>query len=101
MTLDKIISKQPIIDTPTALALAEAPQEYEDRFTFHVETHVTVPDLADKWDKILRNMEQNKSVTGLIYADTGYGKTSSAASLWHYAEYSRLCCCLLPSCGRA
>jgi hypothetical protein len=86
MTLETIISKQPVIETPTARDLAAAPKEYAERFAFHVETHVTVADFADKWDRMLRNLEQSKSVTGLIYADTGYGKTSTAASLWQYAE---------------
>ncbi|MFN8469223.1 MAG: hypothetical protein U0X20_26950 [Caldilineaceae bacterium] len=86
MTLETIITKEPVIETPTARALAEEPKEYEARFTFHVNTHVTVADLADKWDRMLHNLEQRKSVTGLIYADTGYGKTSTAAALWQYAE---------------
>ena len=71
MTLETIISKQPVIETPTARDLAAAPKEYAERFAFHVETHVTVADFADKWDRMLRNLEQSKSVTGLIYADTG------------------------------
>lgn len=86
MSLETIITKQSVIETPTASDLAAAPQEYAERFAFHVETHVTVADLADKWDRMLRNLEQRKSVTGLIYADTGYGKTSTAAALWQYAE---------------
>lgn len=86
MPLETIISKQPVIDTPTARALAATPGEYAERFAFHVETHVTVADLADKWDQMLRNLGQRKSVTGLLYADTGYGKTSTAAALWKYAE---------------
>lgn len=86
MSLESIITKQPIIDTPSAAALAENPQHYDERFSFHVETHVSIADLADKWAKMIRNLEMKKSVTGLIYGDTGYGKTSTAASLWRYAE---------------
>ncbi len=86
MTLETIITKQPVIETPPARSLADSPKEYAERFAFHVQTHVTVADLGDKWERMLRNLEQRRSVTGLIYADTGYGKTSTAAALWHYAE---------------
>ncbi len=86
MSLETIISKQTIIGTPTARDLAADPKEYAKQFAFHVETHVTVADLADKWERILHNLDQRRSVTGLIYADTGYGKTSTAAALWKYAE---------------
>ena len=36
MSLETIIAKQPIIDTPTAQNLADNPQEYAERFKFHV-----------------------------------------------------------------
>ena len=42
--------------------------------------------MTDKWDAILKNILRGRSATGLIHADTGYGKTSTAASFWYYAE---------------
>ena len=86
MALEQIIQKQPVIDTPRASDLAASCGEYENRFQFHVSTHVAIADLVNKWDAMLRNLERGKSTTGLIYADTGYGKTSTMAALWHYAE---------------
>jgi len=86
MGLEQIIQKERVIGTPSALDLARDPEEYEKRFNFHVSTYVSIADLTDKWDAILRNLHQKKSSTGLIYSDTGYGKTSTSAALWHYAE---------------
>ena len=86
MALEDIIQKSPVVDTPSASDLAARPGEYENRFLFHVSTHVTIADMTDKWDAILKNLLRGHSATGLIHADTGYGKTSTAAALWHYVE---------------
>ena len=44
-------------------------------------------EIEGKWDAILDNLcNKRRSATGLIYADTGYGKTATGASLWEYAE---------------
>ena len=86
MALEDIIQKSPVVDTPSASDLATRPSECENRFQFHVSTHVTIADMTDKWDAILKNLLRGRSATGLIHADTGYGKTSTAAALWHYAE---------------
>lgn len=86
MGLEQIIQKSEVIDTPRARDLADNPQEWQKRFLGHVATHVAMADLTDKWEKIIANLERGKSATGLIFAETGYGKTSTAASLWEYAE---------------
>ena len=86
MPLQDIIQKQHVIDTPSASDLAAEPSRWEDRFKFHVLTHVPIANLTDKWNAILRNLQRGNSATGLIHADTGYGKTSTAVSLWNYAE---------------
>ena len=86
MALEDIIQKRAVIDTPRASDLAARPEEWKNRFQFHVSTHVALADMTDKWDTILKNLLQGRSATGLIHADTGYGKTSTAAALWHYAE---------------
>ena len=90
MALDEIIKKSVVVDTPRASDLAARPEEWADRFQFHVSTHVAIADLTDKWDAILKNLLQGRSATGLIHADTGYGKTSTAAALWHYAEQKEI-----------
>ena len=86
MALADIIKKSPVIDTPRATDLAEKPHEWDERFRHHVSTHVVLADMTGKWDAILKNLLQRRSATGLIHADTGYGKTSTAAALWQYAE---------------
>lgn len=86
MALEDIIQKSSVVDTPSASDLAQRPDEWENRFQFHVLTHVEIADMTDKWDAILKNLLRRRSATGLIHADTGYGKTSTAAALWHYAE---------------
>ncbi len=86
MALEEIIQKSVVVDTPRAEDLAARPAEWADRFQFHVSTHVAIADMTDKWDAILKNLLRGRSATGLIHADTGYGKTSTAAALWHYVE---------------
>ena len=90
MALDDIIQKSVVVDTPSASDLAAKPEEWASRFRFHVGTHVAIADMTDKWDAILKNILRERSATGLIHADTGYGKTSTAASLWNYAEQSEI-----------
>ncbi len=86
MPLSDIIQKERTIYTPQAHEVAEAPNEQEEKFKFHVKTYVAIADVKSRWDAILNNLLNRKSATGLIYADTGYGKTSTGASLWNYAE---------------
>ena len=86
MALAEISQKSIVVDTPRASDLATRPAEWADRFQLHVSTHVAIADMTDKWDAILKNLLRGRSATGLIHADTGYGKTSTAAALWHYAE---------------
>ncbi len=87
MPLADIIDKERIIHTPYAQDLAESPKDWENRFRFHVSTYVVLEEIEGKWDAILDNLcNKRRSATGLIYADTGYGKTATGASLWEYAE---------------
>ena len=86
MPLADIINKEPTIATPSANDVASAPEEWEGKFRYHVATYVAIADVESRWDAILNNLLKGQSATGLIYADTGYGKTSTGASLWKYAE---------------
>jgi hypothetical protein len=86
MGLEQIIQKSEVIDTPPAHDLANEPEKWQKIFWKHVSTHVMIADLTDKWQRIIGNLERSKSATGLIFAETGYGKTSTAAALWDYAE---------------
>lgn len=86
MPLEDIGQKESTITTPSAQNLAGDPQAWEGRYRFHVKTYVAMAALEDKWNAVLNNLFNNRSATGLIYADRGYGKTSTGASLWHAAE---------------
>lgn len=90
MPLSTIIDKEPTIATPSANDLANAPEEWQRKFQFHVDTYVAIADVTNRWDAILNNLLKGRSATGLIYADTGYGKTSTGASLWRSAEEKRI-----------
>ena len=67
-----------------------SPEEQESKFKFHVATYVAIADMENRWNATVDNLLKGKSATGLIYADTGYGKTSTGASLWNYAELKGL-----------
>ena len=86
MPLEHIIQKDPLITTPSAQDIADSPESWEARFKFHVSTYFAIPEVEKKWKRILKNLLDGQSATGLIYADTGYGKTSTGASLWNLAE---------------
>ena len=86
MPLADIMQKEPIIYTPLAKEVADSPEEQEKKFKFHVATYVAIADIENRWNATLDNLLSGKSATGWIYADTGYGKTSTGASLWNYAE---------------
>ena len=87
MPLVDVINKERIIHTPYAQDLAESPKDWESRFRFHVGTYIVFEDIEQKWNAILDNLiNKGRSATGLIYADTGYGKTATGVSLWDYAE---------------
>ncbi len=86
MPLADIIDKEPTIATPSANDVASAPEEWERKFQYHVATYIAIADVESRWAAILNNLLKGQSTTGLIYADTGYGKTSTGASLWKYAE---------------
>ena len=86
MPLEDIIQKERTIYTPLAQEIADSPEEQEVKFKFHVATYVALADMENRWNATLNNLLNGKPATGLIYADTGYGKTSTGASLWNYAE---------------
>ena len=86
MPLTDIIYKEPTIATPSANDVASTPEEWERKFQYHVATYVAMANVETRWNAILNNLLKGQSATGLIYADTGYGKTSTGASLWEYAE---------------
>lgn len=86
MSLQDIHHKEPTIATPSAHELAAAPGVWENKFKFHVDTYVSVGNLEARWNAIINNLLNNRSATGLLYADKGYGKTSTGASLWQAAE---------------
>ena len=86
MALADIIQKERTIYTPLAQEVADSPDEQEQKFKFHLNTYVAIADVKSRWDALLNNLLKGQSATGLIYADTGYGKTSTGASLWNYAE---------------
>ena len=90
MPLEDIIQKERTIYTPSAQEIADSPEEQEVKFKFHVATYVALADMENRWNATLDNLLDGKPATGLIYADTGYGKTSTGASLWNYAEEKRL-----------
>ena len=90
MSLEDISRIEPTIATPSAHELADAPQVWERKFKFHVATYVALADIQSRWRAILNNLLSGRSSTGLIYADKGYGKTSTGASLWRAAEESKI-----------
>ncbi|MCY3723778.1 MAG: hypothetical protein OXG97_16275 [Candidatus Poribacteria bacterium] len=90
MSLHEIYKKEPTVATPSVYNLVAAPEMWDRKFHFHVSTHVSIGNLGNRWDAIINNLLKKRSVTGLIYADKGYGKTSTGISLWQAAEAKQI-----------
>ena len=90
MSLQEIHKKEPTVATPSVYDLAAAPEVWDRKFQFHSTTHVSIGNLDDRWDAIINNLLKNRSATGLIYADKGYGKTSTGIALWQAAEAKQI-----------
>ncbi len=90
MSLHEIYKKEPTVATPSVYNLVSAPEMWDRKFHFHVSTHISIGNLRNRWDAIINNLLKKRSVTGLIYADKGYGKTSTGISLWQAAEAKQI-----------
>ncbi len=90
MSLHEIHKKEPTVATPSVYNLVAAPDMWDRKFRFHVSTHISIGNLGNRWDAIINNLLKKRSVTGLIYADKGYGKTSTGISLWEAAEAKQI-----------
>ncbi|WP_428912081.1 hypothetical protein [Niallia sp. Krafla_26] len=85
--LEKILKKDPIINTATWEELTASPESIERNYRKHTMTHMSLGDAQDYESRMVnRLVKQQKVFSGLVTGDFGLGKTSMLVNLWHKAE---------------
>nr|BBH87550.1 hypothetical protein KTC_23010 [Thermosporothrix sp. COM3] len=99
--LELLLEKQPIIATWTAQDILERPEIVRENYLKHVRSFVVIGKgatstdsdqvtIADYEKRLLKLVKNNGAAKGYITADYGYGKTSSAAFIWHRCEQAEI-----------
>jgi len=89
--LDKLRSMDPTIGTFTARELVGAPDFVHQTYLGHAGTYMTLGNMSDYVDTLLRWARVNKgAVMGGLSGKYGYGKTSTAIHLWQQCEQARV-----------
>lgn len=85
--LEKILKKDPIINTATWEELTASPDSVERNYRKHAMTHMSLGDAQDYESRMInRLIKKQKVFSGLVTGDFGLGKTSMLVNLWHKAE---------------
>lgn len=89
--LEKLRSMDPTIGTFTARELVSSPDFVHETYLGHAETYMTLGNVSDYTDTLLRWARTNKgAVMGALSGKYGYGKTSTAIHLWQQCEQARV-----------
>jgi hypothetical protein len=87
LELEKILKKDPIINTATWEELSASPDSVAKNYRKHAMTHMSLGDAQDYETKMIKRLvNQHKVFSGLVTGDFGLGKTSMLVYLWHKAE---------------
>ncbi len=86
MSLKEIIRKDPIITTVNVQVLRDRPSFCEERYGRHYATYVSIPEVRERWDRIVNRLSFGRSVLGAVYGPYGYGKTGAAIELWAVSQ---------------
>jgi hypothetical protein len=87
LELEKILKKDPIINTATWEELMASPERVSKNYRKHAMTHMSLGDAQDFEIRMLKRLvSQQKVFSGLVTGDFGLGKTSMLVYLWHKAE---------------
>lgn len=73
-----------IISTFEARSLETEPETVEDDYRRYADTHISLGDTGEFESKVYEKVAEGESPTkGYLYGKYGYGKTSTAVSIWH------------------
>ncbi|UED79600.1 hypothetical protein FH508_0019700 [Lysinibacillus sp. CD3-6] len=82
LELQKVLLKEPVIQTHTSEALITTPSQVESDYLRHASTHMSLGDTKELERLILSKFKANKTFAGLTTGDFGLGKTSFLVYLW-------------------
>lgn len=99
--LQILLHKEPIIATWTAQDLLEHPETVRENYLRHVRSFVIIgkgvasldsdqPTITEYEKRLIKLVKENGAAKGYITAEYGYGKTSTAAFIWHRCEQSEI-----------
>jgi len=96
--LSAILTKEEVVATQTADALAERPREVDDAYKTHVRTYVPLHtgrgegrlSVEEFSRRLIGQIKGDLAPRGYLTADFGYGKTSTALYLWEQAQQANL-----------
>jgi hypothetical protein len=99
--LQILLGKEPIIATWTAQDLLERPEIVRESYLKHVRSFVIIgrdarstegdqPTISEYEKRLIKLVKENGAAKGYITAEYGYGKTSTAAFIWHRCEQSEI-----------
>lgn len=81
---DLIRKSEGIISTFEARSLETEPETVEDDYRRYADTHVSLGDTGEFEEKVYEKVAAGDSPTkGYLYGKYGYGKTSTAVSIWN------------------
>jgi len=86
MSLKEIIRKDPIITTISVQVLRDKPAFCGERYGRHYATYVSIPEVRERWDRVVNRLSSGRPVLGAVYAPYGYGKTGAAIELWSVSQ---------------
>src|SRR5579875_3719387 len=99
--LQVLLNKEPIIATWTAQDLLEHPETVRESYLKHVRSFVIIgrgatltdndqPTITEYEKRLIKLVKEKGAAKGYITAEYGYGKTSTAAFIWHRCEQSEI-----------
>ncbi|GHO61268.1 hypothetical protein KSC_001600 [Ktedonobacter sp. SOSP1-52] len=99
--LQILLNKEPIIATWTAQDLLERPATVRENYLKHVRSFVILgrgarstendqPTVSEYEKRLIKLVKENGAAKGYITAEYGYGKTSTAAFIWHRCEQNEI-----------
>lgn len=81
---DLVRKSQGIISTHSAVDIEESAESVETKYRTYADTHISLGDTSGFENDIYKSIVEDEDPTkGYLYGPFGYGKTSTAVSIWH------------------
>lgn len=81
---DLVRKSQGIISTHSAVDIEESAESVENKYRTYADTHISLGDTSGFENDIYKSIVEDEDPTkGYLYGPFGYGKTSTAVSIWH------------------